>query len=77
MEQYAKANGFKSTIHFTDDGIIGARFNEDRPGFTKMIVEIASGNVAVYLCKDAYVKLRIIEYYTATDITKNSDMRSL
>ena len=52
LEEYAKKQGFKNILHFTDDGISGTRFDADRPGFTKMMGEIESGNVAVCLCKD-------------------------
>ena len=52
LEDYAKAQGFKNIVHFTDDGISGTRFGADRPGFTKMMDEIEAGNVAVCLCKD-------------------------
>jgi DNA invertase Pin-like site-specific DNA recombinase len=52
LEDYAKKQGFKNIVHFTDDGISGTRFDADRPGFTKMMNEIESGNVVACLCKD-------------------------
>ena len=52
LEDYAKKQGFKNIVHFTDDGISGTRFGADRPGFTKMMDEIEAGNVSACLCKD-------------------------
>ena len=52
LADYAKSHGFKNIVHFTDDGISGTRFGADRPGFTRMMDEIESGNVGVCLCKD-------------------------
>lgn len=50
LAEYAERNGFENTIHFTDDGISGLRF--DRPGFMQMINEVEAGNVATVIIKD-------------------------
>lgn len=50
LEEYAAQHGFVNTVHFTDDGISGARF--DRPGLTAMMDEVEAGRVSVVLIKD-------------------------
>ena len=52
LEDYAKRQGFKNIVHYTDDGISGTRFGSDRPGFAQMMEDIESGKVLVCLCKD-------------------------
>lgn len=51
LEDFAVKNGFLNTIHFSDDGISGTRF--DRPAFMKMIEKVEAGNVAVVIVKDS------------------------
>jgi len=50
LEDYAKKNGFRNIVHFTDDGWSGTRF--DRPGFNQMIAEVEAGNVGAVIVKD-------------------------
>jgi len=50
LEDYAKKNGFRNIIHFTDDGWSGTRF--DRPGFNQMIAEVEAGKVGAVIVKD-------------------------
>lgn len=50
LEDYAKRNGYTNTVHFTDDGISGTRF--DRPGFMAMMQEVDNGNVDTIIIKD-------------------------
>jgi len=50
LEDYAKRQGFGNIIHITDDGHSGTRF--DRPGFNKMMDEVATGNVGIVIVKD-------------------------
>ena len=50
LEEYAKANGFKNIVHYTDDGESGRFF--DRPGYVKMMEDIESGKVAICITKD-------------------------
>lgn len=50
LEDYAKRNGYTNTVHFTDDGISGTRF--DRPGFTAMMKEVENGRVDAIIIKD-------------------------
>ena len=44
LEEYAKANGFKNIVHYTDDGESGRFF--DRPGYVRIMDDIESGKVA-------------------------------
>jgi len=50
LEDYARKHGFKNTVHFTDDGVSGTRF--DRQGLNKMLEEIEAGNVSAVIIKD-------------------------
>lgn len=50
LEDYARNNGLSNTIHFTDDGISGTRF--DRPGFLNMMEEVEAGRVDCIIIKD-------------------------
>ena len=50
LEDYAKRHNFSNIVHMTDDGHSGTRFN--RPSFTKMMDEVAMGNVAIVIVKD-------------------------
>ena len=50
LEEYAKANGFKNIVHYTDDGESGRFF--DRAGYLKMMEDIEGGKVAICLTKD-------------------------
>ena len=50
LEDYAKRQEFGDIIHITDDGHSGTRF--DRPGFNKMMDEVATGNVGIVIVKD-------------------------
>ena len=50
LEDFALKNHLPHPTHFTDDGISGTRF--DRPGFTAMMDEVESGNVACIVVKD-------------------------
>ena len=50
LEDYARRNGYTNTVHFTDDGVSGLRF--DRPGFTAMMKEVEKGNVDTIILKD-------------------------
>lgn len=50
LEDYARRNGYTNTVHFTDDGISGTRF--DRPGFMAMMKEVDNGNVDTIIIKD-------------------------
>lgn len=50
LEEHAAQHGFDNPVHFTDDGISGARF--DRPGLTRMMDEVEAGRVSVVLVKD-------------------------
>lgn len=50
LEDYARNNGLSNTIHFTDDGISGTRF--DRPGFLSMMEEVEAGRVDCIIIKD-------------------------
>jgi len=52
LEDYATAHGFENIVHFTDDGISSVLFGADRPGFSRMMSEIESGNVGICLCRD-------------------------
>jgi hypothetical protein len=70
LEDYAIANGFSNIVHIFDDGISGTTFN--REGMNKAVEEIDKGNVGIFLCKDAYVKLRITfseKFYKCDKIT--------
>lgn len=50
LEDYARNNGLSNTVHFTDDGISGTRF--DRPGFLNMMEEVEAGRVDCIIIKD-------------------------
>ena len=50
LEEYAKANGFKNIVHYTDDGESGRFF--DHPGYVRMMNDIEDGKVAICVCKD-------------------------
>ncbi len=50
LEDYAHRNGFKNTLHFTDDGVSGTTF--DRPGLNEMLSQIGAGKVGTVIIKD-------------------------
>lgn len=50
LEDYARKNGFKNIIHYTDDGYSGTNF--DRPGFARMLDDIKAGKISTCICKD-------------------------
>ena len=50
LEDYARQNGFKNPIHFTDDGWSGSGF--DRPGWKQMIAGIEGGSIGTVIVKD-------------------------
>ena len=50
LEDYARKNGFKNTLHFTDDGVSGTTF--DRPGLNEMLSQIGAGKVGTVIIKD-------------------------
>lgn len=50
LEEHARKLELRNTVHFTDDGISGLRF--DRPGFAAMMAEVESGNVSTIIVKD-------------------------
>lgn len=50
LEDYARQNGFRNLIHFTDDGYTGTNFN--RPGFSALLQEIEAGHVDCVITKD-------------------------
>lgn len=50
LSEYAEKHGFRNIVHMVDDGVSGTRF--DRPSFTKMMDEVAAGNVGAVIVKD-------------------------
>lgn len=50
LEEYARNHNLTNTIHFTDDGISGTRF--DRPGFMTMMAEVEAGKIHTICVKD-------------------------
>ena len=50
LEEYARNHNLTNTIHFTDDGISGTRF--DRPGFMAMMAEVEAGRIHTICVKD-------------------------
>ena len=50
LQDYAEKHGLTNTVHFTDDGVSGTRF--DRPGFIAMMKEVEAGRVAALIIKD-------------------------
>ena len=50
LEGYARKNGFKNAVHFTDDGVSGTRFN--RAGLNQMLEEIEADRVETLIIKD-------------------------
>lgn len=50
LEEYAASHGLKNTLHFTDDGISGTRF--DRPGFVAMMEAVEAGQIGTICIKD-------------------------
>lgn len=50
LEEYARNHGLTGTVHFTDDGISGTRF--DRPGFMAMMAEVNAGHIHTICVKD-------------------------
>ncbi|MCL1934966.1 MAG: recombinase family protein [Defluviitaleaceae bacterium] len=50
LEKYAYNNGLKNTLHYSDDGYSGTRW--DRPSLNILLEEIANNNVSVVLIKD-------------------------
>jgi DNA invertase Pin-like site-specific DNA recombinase len=57
LEDYAISANLTNIVHIVDDGISGTTFN--REGMNRAVEEIDKGNVSNFVCKDAYVKLRI------------------
>ena len=50
LEDYARANGFRNTRHYTDDGFSGTNF--DRPGFNRLMEDVDAGRVETVIVKD-------------------------
>jgi len=50
LAQYAISKGFKNFAYYVDDGYSGTNFN--RPGFQKMLSDMADGKIAVCITKD-------------------------
>ena len=50
LEDYAKNNGYTNTVHFTDDGFSGGRF--ERPGWKQMLSRIENGDIGTVIVKD-------------------------
>ncbi len=50
LSEYAVTHGLVNTVHFTDDGISGTRF--DRPGFMSMMNQVSEGRVSAIIVKD-------------------------
>ena len=50
LEEYARNHGLTNTVHFTDDGISGTRF--DRPGFMAMMADVETGLIHTICVKD-------------------------
>ena len=50
LQDYALKNNFPNSIHLTDDGVSGIRF--DRPGFLKAMDLVEAGCVGVFVVKD-------------------------
>ena len=48
--KYAKQNHFLNTVFYVDDGYSGTNF--DRPGFQKMLDDIADGKISTVITKD-------------------------
>ncbi|WP_270619089.1 recombinase family protein [Paenibacillus macerans] len=50
LEDYARNNGFKKLVHFTDDGYSGTNF--ERPGWKQLMAEVEQGKVGAIIVKD-------------------------
>ena len=50
LETYAKQQGYKNIVHYTDDGWSGGNF--ERPDWNRLEADIEAGKVAHLLCKD-------------------------
>ena len=50
LSEYAAGHGLTNTMHFTDDGISGTRF--DRPGFMSLMDQVMAGRVSTIVVKD-------------------------
>ena len=50
LEEYARNHNLTNTVHFTDDGISGTRF--DRPGFLAMMADVEAGKIHTICVKD-------------------------
>ena len=50
LEEYARNHDLTNTVHFTDDGISGTRF--DRPGFLAMMADVEAGKIHTICVKD-------------------------
>ncbi len=50
LEDYARNNGFKNLVHFTDDGYSGTNF--ERPGWKQLMAEMEQGKVGAIIVKD-------------------------
>ena len=50
LEEYARNHGLTNTVHFTDDGISGPRF--DRSGFMAMMADVETGLIHTICVKD-------------------------
>ena len=50
LEEYARNHGLTNTVHFSDNGISGTRF--DRPGFMAMMADVETGLIHMIYVKD-------------------------
>ncbi|XID93760.1 DUF4368 domain-containing protein [Paenibacillaceae bacterium WGS1546] len=50
LEDYARNNGFKNLVHYTDDGFSGTNF--ERPGWKQLMAEMEQGTVSAIIVKD-------------------------
>jgi DNA invertase Pin-like site-specific DNA recombinase len=51
LQEFAERNNLPNPVHISDDGWSGVRW--DRPGFTRILDEIAADNVGIICCKDS------------------------
>lgn len=50
LEEYAKRNGYKNLVHYTDDGYSGGSF--ERPAWKQMMEDIETGKISTVIAKD-------------------------
>ena len=50
LEEYAAKNGYRNTVHYTDDGYSGGSF--DRPDWKRLLQDIEDGRVTTVIAKD-------------------------